>query len=80
MATVDVLYDIDSTVWAVDKKYGIRKAEVLDTHITIDEAHGTVVTYDLRHFKTNSGKATYNEEDIYDDVDAALAAYRLLVE
>ena len=80
MAIVDVLYEVESTVWAVDKKVGLRKGEVLDVKVTIDEVHGTVIKYDIRHYKTNSGKATYEEADVYDDVDVALAAYKLLVE
>jgi hypothetical protein len=78
-STVVLTYDINSTVWAVDSKVGVRKATVKDVKIEVDAFHGTVVTYDLVHFKTSSGQASYDEADVYDDVDLALAAYKLLV-
>lgn len=79
MSTINYDFDPGDTVYSIDARYGIRKAVVRTLRADVTPL-STTVTYTLQFVDSAQGSTTIDAADLYPDVDAALAAYRLMVE
>lgn len=78
MATVIFAYDVNGVVYHVTNEFvrkGIIKQVESDTTIL-----GTTKLYKIQYSDAQLGSAEVEEENLFDDVDAALAAYKLLIQ
>ena len=84
MAAINTLYDVNDTVYQVTEQYGVRKGTVSAVDVFI-RASGipsgyTVTTQYTIHLADSALAVSRIDESIlFDDVDAALAAYKVLV-
>lgn len=75
-----IVYDFipGDTVYTVDATYGVRKAVVKNMTATVSPLT-TNVQYGVQFSNAASGSTLIQADDLFDDVDAALAAYRDLI-
>ncbi len=79
MTTVTYSFNVGSTVFHVNAETGIREAIVSSVTISVKSA-GTVISYGIAYKKSKYGTAVVEESVLYDDIDAALLAYKPLVD
>lgn len=84
MAAITTLYDVNQVVYQVDAAKGVRKGTVSATNVAlrpsgIPAGYTTTITYTIHLTGTAQGIVDIAESTLYDDVDLALAAYKVLV-
>jgi hypothetical protein len=73
--TITTAYDVNNTVYTVDAEEGVQKGVVQKTTITIKPT-ATIIEYDIQYVDAFNGSATMEEQDVFNDIDLALAAYK----
>lgn len=84
MAAITTAYDVNDVVYQVDNDKGVRKGTVSAVDIAMRPSGipaGYVVTtlYTMHLAETTQALTGVAEDTLYDDIDAALAAYKPLV-
>lgn len=79
MAAITTAHDVNDVVYHVSEDEGVRKGVVKSTAIAINPL-ATTIEYAIQFTDAALGSATALESEVYDDIDLALAAYKLLVE
>ena len=79
MPSIVHAYTAGDTVFHVNTDTGVREALVTSVNINI-KASGTVISYVVAFKKAINGSDTVVENTLYPDVDAALLAYKPLVD
>lgn len=85
MATTTNLYDVNNTVYQVDISKGVRKGVVSAVDIAmrpsgIPLGYVTTITYVVHLTETSQKLDDVTEDTLFDDLDAALAAYKVMIE
>jgi len=78
MATIVFTHDVNDVVYHVTDEFvrkGIVKEAESDTTVL-----GTTKIYTVQYSDAQQGSADVEEIDLFDDIDAALAAYKLLIQ
>ena len=78
MASLTYNFEITTEVFHVDPNNGVLDAVVKSIAINLSQANTTIM-YSIAYKKSTLGSATVPETVLYDDIDAALAAYKLTV-
>jgi hypothetical protein len=78
MATVITAHEVSDTVYHVSADTGVRKGTVKSVEVRITDT--TTINYNIQFINTSDGSIKALEGVVFDDVDVALAAYKLLVE
>jgi hypothetical protein len=84
MATTTNLYDVNGTVYHVSVDKGVRQGVVRAVDIALRPdgtplGYTTTIEYDVQLVTSGHSTVTDVESTLYDDVDAALAAYKALI-
>lgn len=76
MATITYAHAPAAVVYLVDEETGVNEATITSVTGLVTEA-ATTVTYAITMTKTSVAVVNVPEEDLFADVDAALAEYKL---
>ena len=79
MAAITTAHDVNDIVYHVSEDEGVRKGVVKTTDISITPL-ATTIEYAIQFTDATLGSVVALEPEVYDDIDLALAAYKLLVE
>lgn len=79
--TITTDFEVGDTVYHVSATEGVREGIVktIDINVPITGAINMSVVYNVVFTTTSFGSAEADEADLFGDVDAALAAYKLLI-
>lgn len=84
MAAITTAYDVNDVVYQVDNDKGVRKGTVSAVDIAmrppgIPLGYTVAIQYTMHLAETAQTLTGVAEDTLYDDIDAALAAYKPLV-
>lgn len=79
MPIITTAYEVDDTVYHVDANEGVRKGTVKYTDIRVIPAL-TTISYAIQFTNATEGSVVAEESTVFNDVDLALAAYKVMVE
>ena len=80
MATITYLYNVGQTVWHVSLNDGVREGVIKMLEIKqVFPAIAPTISYTAQFVNAANGSVVDVEATFYDNVDDALAAYRVLL-
>lgn len=83
MPVINVLYDVNQTVYHVSLNEGVREGVVRSSQVNINPT-STTITYDVAYTQPtvgcSGGSAEAEQDDLFDDIDLALAEYKIRIQ